>query len=242
MSQPKEQKSSPSFDVLSGLAHELDGPLKSLAKTSQKLVDEYKTRDFEYISYKDFKGIITTLEQMNKQLLRCAQTTEGMIRLRRDKSNKTNESCQVNDVIKSVLSLLDQQFKKAKVKIAARLSADMPMAKISGIDCHQIIHNVFINAIQAMPAGGKLKINTSVNKSKSRIFIDIEDEGVGITEEHLIKVFEPFFTTKERGVEKSSGLGLSIVYSIVHSIGGDIQIESSLRKGTAVHIELPIVS
>ena len=73
------------------------------------------------------------------------------------------------------------------------------------------------------------------------ITVDIEDSGVGIPQENLARIFEPFFTTKHFGVEKRSGLGLSIVYSLVQSAGGDIEIQSSLRKGTFVRVLLPSV-
>ncbi|MGH7250184.1 MAG: hypothetical protein ACREGC_04360, partial [Minisyncoccia bacterium] len=65
-------KLSDSLTVISGLAHELDAPLKSIAVRTQKLIDEYKNRDFEYISYKDFKNIIATLEQLKRQMDRCS--------------------------------------------------------------------------------------------------------------------------------------------------------------------------
>ena len=237
MSTKNNSKSIASFDVLSGLAFELNAPLKSISKSTKKIVDEYKTRDFEYISYKDFKGIISNLEQVNRQLERCCQTTERMIRLKKDKTGLLKETCGVNDIIQEILGLLDQQLTSAKIKVIVHLGVNLPLIRISQVDCHQIILNVLMNAIQAMPAGGKLKIKTVLNKNM--VDVHIEDEGIGITPEHLTKVFEPFFTTKERGFEKSSGLGLSIVYSIVHAIGGDIHIQSSLRKGTVVNIQFP---
>ena len=229
-----------SFDVLSGLAQELDAPLQSLVKSSQKIVDDYKSRDFEYISYKDFKNIIATLEQINRQLKRCRLTTERMLHLSVPKERLSSQPSPVNEVINEVAGLLDQQMEAAKVKVILHLRKDLPLAGIGKVECHQVLYNVFINAIQAMPAGGKIKVRTDLDKSLNMVTIDVEDEGVGITPEHLSKIFEPFFTTKERGVEKSAGLGLSIVYAVVHAIGGDVHIQSSLRKGTLVHIDLPI--
>lgn len=240
MASENNPKSIASFDVLSGLAFELNAPLKSITKSTNKIVEEYKNRDFEYISYKDFKAIISALEQVNRQLDRCCQTTERMIRLKKDKAGFINDGCYVNDIVQEILTLLDQQFKQAKIKPIVHLGVNLPLARISEVDCHQVVLNVLMNAIQAMPAGGKLKIKTMLNKNM--INIQIEDEGIGITPEHLTKVFEPFFTTKERGFEKSSGLGLSIVYSIVQAIGGDIHIQSSLRKGTIVNIQFPTQS
>ena len=239
----KNKPGSPaSFNVLSGLAHELNAPLKSLVTSSQKLLDEYKDRDFEYVAYKDFRNIIITLQQMNRQLKHCSQTTQQMIRLNKGKEPSRSGSCRINDVIHEIIDLLDQQLKSARVRITARLGKSLPLIAMGKVDCHQVVHNILINAIQAMPAGGKIKIRTGLDKNNNVALLDVEDEGVGITPGHLSKVFEPFFTTKERGVEKNAGLGLSIVYSIVHASGGDIHIRSSLRKGTTVHIDLPLFS
>ena len=91
-----------------------------------------------------------------------------------------------------------------------------------------------------MPSGGVIKVQTSLNKQGDMIMVNVIDQGVGITQEHLSKVFEPFFTTKERGLEKSAGLGLSIIYSIINAAGGFIHIKSSLRNGTTVQISLPV--
>lgn len=228
-----------SFDALSGLAQELNAPLQSLVKSSQKLLDEYKSRNFEYLAYKDFKNIITTLEQMQRQLKRCAITTERIINLGPRPSDSSPQICQPNEVVRDIVHLLAQQIGSARIKVVTSLQENLPPVKIGKVECHQVIYNVLINAVQAMPAGGIIRIRTKFNKTQNAVAIEIEDEGVGITPEHLSKVFEPFFTTKERGVEKNAGLGLSIVYSLLHSFGGDIYIQSSLRRGTKVHIDLP---
>ena len=98
----------PSFHVLSGLTRELSAPLKSLLKSSQKLMDEYKNRHFEYIAYKDFQNIITTLDQMNRQLKRCCQTMDHMMRLTAQKQRLTPVPCQTNDVIYETIDLMQQ--------------------------------------------------------------------------------------------------------------------------------------
>jgi two-component system NtrC family sensor kinase len=231
---------SDSFTVLSGLAHELDSPLKSILARTQKLINDYKNRDFEFISFKDFKVIISTLEQIERQLEHCSQTTSRMLYVGKRQARLEANNCQINDVIKTVVADLGQQLKSARIKLMPRLGKQLPMVNVGPIECHQIIHNVIINAIQAMPGGGNIKVKTFLDKAAGVIGIDIVDEGIGITPEHLSKVFEPFFTTKERGIDKSSGLGLSIIYSIVNAVGGSVHIKSSLRKGTTVQISLPI--
>jgi len=235
-----DTQESNSFTVISGLAHELDSPLKSILARTQKLISEYKNRDFEFISYKDFKVIISTLEQVERQLEHCSQTTSRMLYMGKRHAQLGENKCQINDVIKNVVGDLTEQLKFARIKIASRLGKQLPLVTVGPIESHQIIHNVIINAIQAMPGGGVIKVRTFLDKEHGIIGIDVTDEGVGITPDHLSKVFEPFFTTKERGIDKSSGLGLSIIYSIIKAAGGSVQIKSSLRKGTIVQISLPV--
>jgi len=232
--------SSDSFTVISGLAHELDSPLKSILARTKKLIGDYKSRDFEFISFKDFKVIIATLEQLERQLEHCSQTTSRMLYVGKRLSRLEENNCQINDVIKNAVGELSQQLKNARVKIVLRLGKELPLATVGPIESHQVIHNVIINAIQAMPGGGNIKVRTFLDKARAFIGIDVADEGVGITPDHLSKVFEPFFTTKERGIDKSAGLGLSIIYSIINSVGGTVHIKSSLRTGTTVQIFLPV--
>ena len=234
-----DSQASDSFTVISGLAHELDSPLKSILMRTQKLIYDYKNRDFEFISYKDFKVIISTLEQLERQLEYCSRTTSRMLYVGKRLSRLEENSCQINDVVKSVSVELSEQLKSSRIKLISRLGKKLPLAKVGLIECHQIIHNVVINAIQAMPGGGVIKVRTFIDKG-GLVGIDVTDEGVGIAPDHLPKVFEPFFTTKERGIDKSAGLGLSIIHSIIHAVGGTVHIKSSLRKGTTVQILLPV--
>ncbi len=113
----------------------------------------------------------------------------------------------------------------------------------------QVIHNLVINAVEAMPEGGTIRIvpsNVNVEEKnayflkKGRyIKISIKDEGVGIPEEHLEKVFDPYFSTKEMGMRKGTGLGLSISHSIIKKHKGHITVESEVGVGSTFHIFLP---
>lgn len=238
---PKTDNTAPvSFDVLSGLGQELHAPLQSLVKSSSKLIADYKSRNFEYISYKDFRKIMTTIELMNRQLARCADTTNGMMELHRLKNRTASDTSKLNDVVGYVLGILRQQIAEANVKVVVKYARGLPVASIGNVECHQVAYNILLNAIQAMRAGGTIKIRTVFNKPRKMVALHVEDEGVGISPEHLNKVFEPFFTTKERGFEKNTGLGLSVVQAIVTAAKGEIDIDSSLRRGTTVRIELPI--
>jgi signal transduction histidine kinase/pSer/pThr/pTyr-binding forkhead associated (FHA) protein len=111
----------------------------------------------------------------------------------------------------------------------------------------QAIHNLLINAVEAMPKGGTIRIiSENVEEKGSRfpkkrryVKISIKDEGVGITEENMEKVFDPYFSTKEMGKQKGTGLGLSICHSIIKKHKGHITVESEVGVGTTFHVFLP---
>jgi two-component system, NtrC family, sensor kinase len=236
----KKEPAPSEFILLTGLAQKINAPLKSLLLSSEKLLDTYKSKNFEYISYKDFKHMLKTLELMNKQIHRCYQTTQRLVNLHQSKSDL--QSTNINESIKDILELLKQQILLHKIKEQVKLANDIPLVRLNRVESHQVIHNVLTNAIQAMPAGGIVKIRTSFDSKTQRVTVEIQDNGIGISPEHLTKVFQPFFTTRDQGAEKSSGLGLSVVHAIVQAAGGTIHVQSSLRKGTQVKIFLPIVS
>ena len=111
----------------------------------------------------------------------------------------------------------------------------------------QVVHNLVLNAVQAMPAGGRIRI-TGKNRLLDEhaglplepgryVELTVEDDGIGIQDEHLSSIFDPYFTTKQKG----SGLGLAVVHSIVQRHGGHVRVESWLGKGTAFHVFLPAV-
>jgi two-component system NtrC family sensor kinase len=100
----------------------------------------------------------------------------------------------------------------------------------------QVLLNIFINARDAMPSGGKITIKTE--EQDCNYVLSISDTGYGISPDIISKIFDPFFTTKEVG--KGTGLGLSICYGIVKNLKGDISVESVVGKGTTFYIKFPI--
>ena len=113
----------------------------------------------------------------------------------------------------------------------------------------RVIHNLFLNAREAMPNGGAIRIraeNVVIGakdslplKEGKYVRVSIEDQGVGVPKMHLQKIFDPYFTTKKRGSRKGTGLGLAICYSIVKNHDGHITVESEMGVGTTFCIYLP---
>jgi two-component system NtrC family sensor kinase len=148
----------------------------------------------------------------------------------------------LNKLILSTQNLFKKHSEEKKIIFQNILEKDLPNVFIDPSQIEQVLVNLFINAIEAMPEGGKLMIVTRFIKEGGDpispwIKVKVKDNGVGIPHEHLKNIFDPFFSTKETG----TGLGLPISLGIIEAHGGTIQISSQSGAGTRVIIKLPII-
>lgn len=141
----------------------------------------------------------------------------------------------LNSVIPGVLQLLDVEASRHRIRLEFRPEDHIPNIRIDEDKIKQILLNLILNSIQAMPRGGIIRVHTGLRDDRY-IFLKVSDTGSGIAPEHLDKIFQPFFTTKEKG----TGLGLAIVSRIVNEHGGKITCQSDPQKGTSFEILLPI--
>jgi len=225
---------------VSGAAQELRNPLMGVLKSTQSLMDKYHDRDFEYIGFKEFKDIMQILENVNKQIKYCYDTTAQLETLSTSKMKIGANHCSVVAVVKELLKLRKAQFVDADIVINNRISSQLPEVAMSAIDLNQVLTSLLDNAVEAMPGGGAITIRALKSQKSGMVQIEVKDEGVGIPPEILPHVFEPFYTTKQRGVERNTGLGLPIAHSLVTACGGEIKVLSSQTKGASVKIVLPI--
>ncbi|MBN1870742.1 MAG: PAS domain S-box protein [Candidatus Omnitrophica bacterium] len=226
---------------VAGTTREIQQPLKGLTVRLQSLIDKYDNRYFEYIGYKEFADIMRTLRTMNDQTKYCYETVNKIVSLSRRKANLERRRCSANSVVQEAVAILKQSLEVSNITLKTSLSSQLPPVAIGPMDLGQVLNNILTNAIQSFSSGGgTIQVTTKYQKAMNVVRIDCRDDGVGIPEEMLGHVFEPFFTTKSRGLHKSSGLGLSIVYSIVKTHHGEVSIKSDYRKGTVVTVILPV--
>jgi len=138
-------------------------------------------------------------------------------------------------LIDDTLEFLNNEFLKRHIVIEKNYENQATGLKIDPSQIKQVLLNIILNAMDAMPKGGKITIKTQTVKDGT-LEIDIADTGSGISKEHLKHIFDPFFTTKDSG----SGLGLSIVHQIIQNHGGKIEAESEIGNGSVFRIKLPI--
>jgi signal transduction histidine kinase len=142
----------------------------------------------------------------------------------------------LNKVIEEGLTLFESRCMKEGIELVRDLSPDLPGFHADPSQLNQVLINLVINALQAMPLGGRLTLRTLHHQDQLSLIV--EDTGMGMDEEVLKKIFTPFFTTKEVG--QGTGLGLPVVHGIVTSHGGSIRVESKVNRGSRFEIQLPL--
>ncbi len=208
--------------LAAGIAHELNNPLGDILGFAQ-LASNYP--DLPEQTYQDlFKIVKSTLyarEVIKKILLfsRQSHPHEGKVNL--------------NRLIDDWLDFFQFRCQQNNIEIILELDQQLPTFSGDPSQINQVIINLVVNAIHAMPDGGKLTIKTGIENEW--LYLKVQDSGTGIDENIRDKIFLPFFTTKE--VDQGTGLGLSVVYGIVQEHGGNITIESHIGEGTTFKVE-----
>ena len=208
--------------LTAGIAHEIGNPLTSVFSFVQILKD-MEQDGFKKESLETIYFHINRIAEILKQLSGFSKTPPVELR-----------PWKVNSLIEASLSLIQYDKRAKDVTIVRDLGTDIPEITTDGNQLSQVIVNLVLNAVDAMPQGGTLTIGSRVKNGS--IIIGFADTGVGIPKENLGRIFDPFYTTKEKG----TGLGLAVSYSIVKKLNGSLTVESEPGKGTKFVITLPI--
>ncbi len=209
--------------IAAGMAHEIRNPLASIKGMSQAIEKAIANNDQETI--KDYHAVVP------KELERINTLVENLLQFGRPpKPQMTNVN--INLVIEKTLKLFEHQLTSKNIKIVKKLEV-LPEIKADPDQLTQVLTNLVLNAKDAMPEGGTLKISTSSPKTGS-VLIEVADNGIGIEADKLKHIFDPFYSTKKGG----SGLGLAISFRIIKEHSGTIEAESAPGRGTTFKIVL----
>jgi signal transduction histidine kinase len=211
-------------ELAAGIAHEIRNPL-GIISGSAETVRKHENQKIR----EEMTGYI--LEESTR-INRLISTFLDFARPKEPKLVK----CDLREVLEKTLLLLSPQAKTQGVEIRKEISQGPFQASVDPDQMRQAFTNLGINALEAMPEGGILKINVLEN-AQNKVSIRFIDTGNGIPEEAQSKIFDPFFTTKEGG----TGLGLSIAHQIVTQHGGNLGVEGGEGKGSIFTIILPLV-
>jgi PAS domain S-box-containing protein len=216
--------------LAAGVAHEINTPLAVISSYAQMLS-------------KQMRGdarLGPVLDKITQQSFRAAEIANGLLNFSRTSTTEFR-STDLNQVIKDTLSLLEHQFKTAQIEVDLDLSGELPPINGNPGKLQQVFLNLLLNAKEAMPGGGSLRVSTQVNGHVEAL---ITDSGQGIAPEHLKRIYDPFFTTKTTprpGDRRGTGLGLSVSYGIIQEHAGKIHVESAVGAGTTFHLEFPLL-
>ncbi len=210
------------------LAHELKNPLFPLQVTVENLI-RAREKAPEMFDEVFREGTSTLLAEINN-----LKTIIGRFSEFSKMPQPQRRATQLNEVVESVLRVFQAQLKRnEKINTRLQLAVDLPEIYADADLLHRAVSNLVLNAIDAMPNGGELTIQTQ--RFDDSVAVSISDTGSGLTEEECRRLFTPYYTTKKHG----TGLGLAIVQSVVSDHGGRISVESAKEKGTTFLIELP---
>ncbi len=213
-----------------GIAHQLNNPLNNIFITAEALMDECRALKDER-KYRLVEDILSEAERANG-------IVEGLLDFVHGRKPEM-EPVSLPGLVEATRSLVQNQMELHKVAFAFDAPADLPPVLGAYNDLRQMLLNIFLNAVEAMPDGGALSVRARPLDSQ-KVCLEVSDEGAGIAPENMPRIFDPYFTTREQG--KGRGLGLSISYGIVRSHGGEMQVESLPGKGTMVYICLPLAA
>jgi PAS domain S-box-containing protein len=216
-------------EMASGVAHDFNNALTAILGNTQLLL--YTAQDEE------LKETLKTIEKVARD---SAQTVRRLQDFTRKRVHQELYQLNINTIIQDAIEITKPKWKDEAQRKGLNIEMISILGEVSSVggnasEMREVITNMIFNAIEAMPEGGKIEIQTF--QRKERVYVQISDTGIGMAEEVNKKVFEPFFTTKPFN---HTGLGLSMSYGIIKRFGGEIEVESKVGQGTTFTIILPI--
>ena len=220
--------------LVASCVHEINNPIQGLLTFSyliKNMLEEGRP------SGATLEEIQKHIDIMCKELERCGHIVSGLLSFSRDASQKFLPT-DINEVVQSTITLTHHKMALQNIRLSLDLSAEPLIVYGASGRLEQCFLNLVFNAIEAMPDGGQLSIETIWEKEGHQAIFRIRDQGNGIPDGQLGNIFDPFYTTKEPG--EGTGLGLSIVYGVVKNHGGDIKVESEPGNGCCFELVFPI--
>jgi len=215
--------------LAAGVAHEVNTPLAVISSYTQMLAKQLQGDPQK-------SGL---LEKITRQTFRASEIVNSLLNFSRTSGTEFAD-VDVNKVILDTLTLLEHQFKTARIQVASELTPRISAIQGNVGRLQQVFLNLFLNAKDAMPGGGTLRVATS---NGDMVSIRVTDTGSGIAPEHIQRIYDPFFTTKtapKEGQSRGTGLGLSVTYGIIQEHAGKIRVESTPGAGTTFALDFPL--
>ncbi len=216
------------------VAHEINNPLSGIL-TYAKLLRKWVDRGESIADRgKDMHDALALIESESR---RCGEIVRNLLTFARAAPMNITDF-DINHVIRQCVKLVEHKLELGNITADLRLPTDLPVMRGDAGQIEQLLLALVMNAIEAMPHEGNLRITTSTSTDRSKIVVAVSDDGLGIDPDVLPRLFDPFVTTKEEG--KGVGLGLAVSRSIVERHEGHISVASEVGRGTTFTITLPV--
>lgn len=211
--------------ISAGIVHELNTPLSVIASAAQLILREDELSPFTR----------EMVERIGEEAHRLSSLVRGVLTfVRRDE--RPAGDCDLNQVVRDVMALLHYEARKRSVTVVEEFDFSLSSVAAESNALKQILINLIMNALQAMPDGGTLHLKTFVDPGLRPTF-SVADTGCGIPQDRLALIFEPFYTTKSVG--EGTGLGLFITCKLLEALGGEISVSSIDGEGTTFTVAVP---
>ena len=215
------------------VAHEINNPLAGIL-TYCKLISRMADKGFEQTErLTEAKGYLEIIERESR---RCGAIVKNLLTFARQTPLVPQQN-DLNAIVERCLLLVGHHLDLHSIDLEKSLSIVLPPIYCDAAQIQQALLALLINAVEAMPHGGRLRVRTSFDPARREGRVEVSDEGSGIPEEILPHIFEPFFTTKQEG--SGVGLGLAVAFGIVRQHGGSLEVLSTSQEGTTFAISLP---
>jgi PAS domain S-box-containing protein len=220
--------------LASGVAHEINNPLSSVAGYAEALLRRFKDEQSlaEDARLEDFEKY---LQVIVRESYRCKGIIDSLLSFSR-KSDGSVSAVNINDILTEMLELVRFKSRFEKIEISINLDQDLPDVLADPAGLRQVCMNLLMNAHQAINGPGIVEITTTLTP-QSMVCLQICDSGCGIPSDVIEQIWDPFFTTKNVG--QGLGLGLAVSYNIIKRLGGDIDLESKVGKGSKFSVRMP---
>jgi PAS domain S-box-containing protein len=212
--------------LAAGVAHEVNTPLTGVSSYTQMLLGMLAETDPKH----------ALLLKVRRQAERATNIVNNLLNFSRTGDATEFTELNIGRVLDDTLQLLEPQLRGNQIEIVRGYDPDSPPVIGNSGKLQQVFTNLLLNARDAIPAGGSIKISTLPSEDHS-LTIEVSDSGTGIAPENVAKIYDPFYTTK--GVGRGTGLGLAVSYGIVQEHSGHISVESTPGRGTIFRITLP---
>lgn len=220
--------------LAASVAHEINNPISGVLNLSmlmQRILKDDGIPPNRVVDFRRYLGSISA------ETARVGRIVSDLLAFSR-RSKPQTADVDLNAIVKTTVSLVSHKLQLANVAVEMKLSETLPMIRCDSSQIQQVVMNLVLNGAEAIKNGGTIRVETRTSEDGNSVILDVQDTGSGMTADVLRKIFDPFFTTKEEG--KGVGLGLAVVYGIVESHGGDIEVDTTVGQGSTFHVILPV--